>query len=71
MRHYYEALWYNKKPTESEDEGMQKGDCSFKEFASKKKALEYYEKHKNDADKCGWWVTKRDEDGMVEDDYIY
>ena len=37
----------------------------------KKQALSYYELHKNDPDRCGWWVTKRDEDGCVIDDIIY
>ena len=68
---YYECLWYCKTEDQSDDETMQFGDIDCKEFKTKKQALSYYEKHKNDPDRCGWWVTKRDEDGCVIEDYIY
>lgn len=68
---YYECLWYCKTEDQSDDEAMQFGDTDWKEFKTKKQALSYYEKHKNDPDRCGWWVTKRDEDGCVIEDYIY
>lgn len=71
MKTYYEALWYYKTEDQTENEAMQFGDIDSKEFRSSKQALTYYEKHKDDPDKCGWWVTKRDEDGCVIDDLVY
>lgn len=68
---YYEVLWYNKEENESVENSMQNGDIDCKEFKTKKQALAYYEKHKSDNDKCGWWVTKRDKDGFVIDDIVY
>ena len=68
---YYECLWYWKTEDQTDDQAMQFGDTDSKEFKTKKQALSYYEKHKNDPDRCGWWVTKRDEDGCVIDDIIY
>lgn len=47
------------------------GDPIFKEFKTRKQALNFYEQHKNDNDKFGWWVTKRDQDGYVVEDIIY
>ena len=60
MKKYYEVLWYNNQD-----------DYDTKEFRSKKEALNYYEQHKNDADKINWWVTQRDEYGCVVEDIIY
>ena len=69
MKYYYEVLWYNGN---TEEEALHKGDYDTKTFASKQSALNYYEKHKNDANKFGWWVTKRyTDDGTVADDIIY
>lgn len=58
---YYEVLWYYEVD----------GDCDFKEFKTRKQALQFYEKHKNDCDKFGFWVTKRNADGEVLEDIIY
>lgn len=70
MRRYYEVLYY---PCERgfEKNPLEYGDPIFRKFSSKKKALEYYENHKNDPCKCLWWVTYRDEYGDVIDDIIY
>lgn len=57
----FEVLWYVK--------GI--NDPKTKEFSSKKAALNYYEKHKDDKGCHGWWVTKRDEDWFVLEDIIY
>ena len=43
---YYECLWYNKQPDETDQQAMQFGDTESKEFKTKKQALSYYEKHK-------------------------
>lgn len=58
---YFEVLWYLEK---------ERMNPVFKEFKTKKGALNFYQKHKNDNDKFGFWVTKRDEDGYVVDDLI-
>ena len=58
----YECLWYLEEELQNP---------VFKEFRTKKQALDFYEKHKNDTDKFGWWVTKRDKDGFVVKDLIY
>ena len=67
MKHYYEVLWYE---GQNEHEALC-GDYYTKKYLSRKQALAYYEKHKNDANKFGWWVTERDEDGYILDDLIY
>lgn len=53
----YEALWYADK--------SMKGDYQTKEFASKQQMLTFYNQHKNDSDKFGWWLTRRDSDWNV------
>ena len=58
----YEVLWYN-------DEKL--NNPEFKEFRTRKQALNYYETHKNDPDHYGWWVTKRNSDYEVVEDIIY
>ena len=58
---YYEALWFI----------VGHDDYNSKSFRSKKAALNFYNRHKDDPDKEGWWVTKRDEEGIVLEDYIY
>jgi len=40
-------------------------------FATRKQALKFYEEHKDDNDKFGWWVTHRDADWSVIEDIIY
>ena len=64
---YYEVLWY---PRINEN-GNYDGDPISREFKTKKAALNYYEKHKDDEGCFGWWVTQRDEDGCVLDDLVY
>lgn len=59
---YYEVLWY-------EDE--EQNNPQFKEFKTKKQALAFYEKHKDEPNHYSWWVTKRDSDGEVVNDIIY
>lgn len=71
MTKYYEALWYYKEEGQTEEMAFQFGDTDSKEFRTKKQAIAFYEKHKADTDKCGWWVTKRDDDGYVLEDIIY
>lgn len=61
MKKHYEVLWYD-----TNGENPQS-----KDFATRKQALAFYEKHKADTDKTGWWVTKRDEDWNVIEDIIY
>ncbi len=49
----YEVLWF-----EDHDGLIQ--DMFDKSFQTKRQALNYYEKHKNDVGKYGWVVSKRD-----------
>ena len=59
----YEVLWYK-------DEGMM--DYESRSFCTRKEAMSFYKKHKNDAGKYGWWVTKRDEyDWSVLEDLVW
>lgn len=68
----FECLWYVKQyDGQSDVEAMQFGDYDSKDFYSRKDALNFYEKHKNDTDKCGWWVTRRDADWCVIEDIVY
>ena len=57
----YECLWYT-------DE--ERSDFETKDFSTAKAAIDFYEKHKDDACKFGWWVTERDEDWYVVDDLV-
>lgn len=59
---YYEVLWYKNENLENP---------TFKEFKTKKQALKFYEEHKKDTDKFGFWVTKRNEEGEVLKDLVY
>lgn len=59
---YYECLWYETQELEN---------ANFQSFRTKKQALDFYEKHRNDEDKFGWWVTKRDKYDDVIEDIIY
>ena len=60
---YYEVAWWN------DEEQM--NDPEFLEFKTKQEALDYYDTHKNDANRYGWWVTQRDSRGYVVHDIIY
>lgn len=62
----YEVLWYE-GPTEYV---AMHDDPHTKEFKTREEALDFYEKHKDDTDKFGWWVTKRDSDWSVIEDII-
>ena len=57
----YECLWYIEKNG---------NDYFWEDFKTRKGAIAFYNKHKNDSDKFDWWVTKRDEDGMVIEDIV-
>ena len=57
----YEVLWYVK--------GL--NDPQFKVFSTRKSALNFYKKHKNNVNYYDWWVTKRNTYGEVIEDIIY
>lgn len=59
----FEVLWYGTKECD--------GDPIYRDFRTRKQALDFYNKHKEDPDKFGFWVTHRDSDGMVIEDIIY
>lgn len=63
---YYEALWYE---GETELDALQ-GDFLTKDFKTKKDAINFYNDHKNDKDKFGFWVTLRSRNGDLIDDVI-
>lgn len=67
MKKYYSVIWY----TEIDKNGNPLGDFEEKEFKTKQQALSFYNNHKKDADKFCWWVSSRDEDGFVMDDFVY
>ena len=56
MKHY-EALWY-----------YEDGNYDTAEFSTEQALLNFYKKHKNDTDKSGWWLTKRNNDWEVIED---
>lgn len=56
----YEVLWY--------DLG---NNVHTKTFSTEEAAMAYYEKHKDDDLKWGWWVTKRDKDWNVLEDLVF
>lgn len=56
----YEVLWYENAHDDSVDALVYT-----KEFVTKAAALRFYRKHKNDAGKRDWWITKRDYDWSV------
>ena len=66
-KYIFECLWYEGLT----EEQVFKDDPKTKEFTTKKQAMKYYEEHKNDSNKFGWWVTKRDNEWFVLEDYIY
>lgn len=61
----YEVLYYE---LVNED---QSEDPIVKQFYTKKQALAFYNKHKNDNDKSGWWITHRNKDWEVIEDIVY
>ena len=67
----YEVLWYKKLETETVAEAMRNGDYETKSFYTRKSAMKFYEEHKNDTDKCGWWITHRNSDWEVIEDIVY
>lgn len=58
----FEVLWYTDKKLDN---------YVTKEFHTRSEALNFYNAHKNDKDKFGWWVTKRDSNWEVVEDIIY
>ena len=67
MKNYYEVLWYEGS---TEEEALEH-DYHYEEFTTRKEAMNYYNKHKNDSGKFGWLVTKRNEYGEIIEDIIY
>lgn len=63
----FEALWYE-GATEQE---AYRGDYHTKEFYTRKKAVAFYNEHRNDQGKFGWLVTHRNADWDVIEDIIY
>lgn len=60
----FEVLWYvGEKDTF--------GDYETKDFSTLQAAMNFYNKHKDDQDKYGWWVTKRNSNWEVIEDYVY
>ena len=56
----FEVLWYEKGDT----------DPKFKECSTKQAALNYYNKIKDNPNYYGFWVTKRNSDWEVVEEYI-
>ena len=59
----YEVMWFSDHDNVIED-------CFTLEFKSKKEAIDYYLKHKDDKDKYGFKVTKRNERLEILECYI-
>lgn len=57
----YEVLWYT---------SPEMCDYQTKEFSTRQAALNFYNEHKDDENKFGWWVTKRDKNWYVVEDII-
>lgn len=69
MNYFYEVLYYNCTDEEFKEGKFDTFDTVG--FRTKYEAMKFYKKHKNDPDKAGWWVTKRDsEDWSVLEDII-
>ncbi len=66
-KYYYEVLWYEGKDIDS----ALSTDYVYEEFTTYQKAISYYHQHKNDENKYGWLVTKRNEYGEIVETYIY
>ena len=72
MKQYYEVLFFTKEENESEEQATRNGDYETRKFGGKKRALAWYEKHKDDKNKCAFWVTRRDDEtGEVLEDLVY
>lgn len=59
----FEVLWF------MDHDGLIE-DWFTKEFQTKKQAIDYYQRHKNDHGKYGWLVTKRDHEWRPVETYI-
>ena len=57
----FEVLWYVK--------GL--NDPQFRVFSTRKSALNFYKKNKDNDNFYDWWVTKRNTQGEVIEDIIY
>lgn len=57
----FEVLWYE----------IGNEDPVTREFSTRQAALNFYEKHKDEPDKSGWWVTKRNSNWKVTEDIVY
>ena len=57
----FEVLWYIK--------GL--NDPQFRVFSTRKSALNFYKKHKDNDNYYDWWITKRNSEGEVIEDIIY
>ena len=66
MEKRFEVLWYEGT---NEKEAINNGYIT-EEFRTRKEALDFYEKHKNDANKFDWWITRRNADWEVIEDII-
>ena len=62
IRDAFEVLWYTDKEL---------NNYETKEFKSRVAAMDFYNAHKNDKDKFGWWVTRRNSDRAVVEDIVY
>lgn len=59
----YEVMWFV-------DHDDIKEDWFTKEFQTKKQAIQFYEKHKDDKGKYGWIVSKRDHEWRPIEVYV-
>lgn len=68
----FEVLWYRQEIAEDIYGNVQHIErTESKDFYTRKAALKFYEEHKNDTDKYGWWVTHRNANWEVIEDIIY
>lgn len=67
MKYYYEVLYYNCTPEEFKEGKFD--DFDSLGFRTKVEAMKFYNHHKKDEDKAGWWITKRDSESweVIED----
>ena len=63
----FEVLWYE-GPAEFD---AVRGDYRTKEFYTRKKALAFYEKHRNDENKYLWLVTHRDANWVIIETIVW
>lgn len=62
---FYEVLYY----VGATQEIAVKGDPVVLNFSTEKETFAFYNKHKNDADKHLFWITKRDKNNEFIDEY--